>query len=431
MSIEVFLFTVIGIVAIVSAVMMLISENAVNSALFLILNFACVAFLYILLDASFLAMVQIAVYAGAIMVLFLFVIMLLGAEKAGAEVKQFKWLSPVALTLAMSLLISMALAVLAGEVDEREVPDAPPLLRVAHTAGAVGAVDIYLNGELAVNSLEYGEATDYTRLTAGEYNVTVALEGTDATFPVGEPVFLSDGQTVTLLAYGEERLPELALIAEDLSTPEGRDSRLLVFNAYAGAPAINFIDPGPEGILEEGEVVPVIFENLAYGALSEPIVRGGGTFERGFVASDNPDVKLLSLPDLEVERGTSNLVVLTSRPDPLVSGAFLPAVFTFVTDTFPQFGSPQAIGQALFIEYVLPFQMVAVLLLAAMVGAIVLTQRGDLKPKPGRPTRRKVSRPLTSVIASQTGHNVYEQPEAPRLAAPEPDEAGQPEPAGD
>jgi hypothetical protein len=85
---------------------------------------------------------------------------------------------------------------------------------------------------------------------------------------------------------------------------------------------------------------------------------------------------------------------------------FVPVVLGITTRTLPQFGSAEAVGNVLFTEYLLPFQMVAILLLAAMVGAIVLTQRGDIKPKPGRPTRRKVSRPLTSVIASQTGHSV-------------------------
>jgi hypothetical protein len=50
--------------------------------------------------------------------------------------------------------------------------------------------------------------------------------------------------------------------------------------------------------------------------------------------------------------------------------------------------------------------MVALLLLAAMVGAIVLTQRGAVMPKAGRSTRRKVSRPLVSVIATQTGQDI-------------------------
>ena len=74
-------FSILAIVAVASAIMMLVSRNAVHSALWLILNFAVIAVFYVLLNAPFLAMVQVTVYAGAIMVLFLFVIMLLGAEE--------------------------------------------------------------------------------------------------------------------------------------------------------------------------------------------------------------------------------------------------------------------------------------------------------------------------------------------------------------
>ncbi len=73
-------YGVLAVVVVGSAVGMLVSRNAVYSALFLVLNFGTVGFLYILLGAPFIAMTQIAVYAGAIMVLFLFVIMLLGGE---------------------------------------------------------------------------------------------------------------------------------------------------------------------------------------------------------------------------------------------------------------------------------------------------------------------------------------------------------------
>jgi len=75
------LFIILAVIAVAAAVGMLISENAVHSALFLVLNFGAIAVFYLVLNAPFIAMVQITVYAGAIMVLFLFVIMLLGAER--------------------------------------------------------------------------------------------------------------------------------------------------------------------------------------------------------------------------------------------------------------------------------------------------------------------------------------------------------------
>lgn len=80
MTLDLILFLTLAIIAVASALGMLLSRNAVYAALFLVLNFVTVAVFYLLLGAPFIAMAQITVYAGAIMVLFLFVIMLLGAE---------------------------------------------------------------------------------------------------------------------------------------------------------------------------------------------------------------------------------------------------------------------------------------------------------------------------------------------------------------
>jgi NADH-quinone oxidoreductase subunit J len=73
-------FIILAAVAVAAALGMLLSRNAVHSALYLVLNFMTVAVFYLVLNAPFIAMVQIIVYAGAIVVLFLFVIMLLGAD---------------------------------------------------------------------------------------------------------------------------------------------------------------------------------------------------------------------------------------------------------------------------------------------------------------------------------------------------------------
>ena len=74
-------FILLAAVAVAAALGMLLSHNAVHSALYLVLNFITVAIFYLALNAPFIAMVQVTVYAGAIVVLFLFVIMLLGAER--------------------------------------------------------------------------------------------------------------------------------------------------------------------------------------------------------------------------------------------------------------------------------------------------------------------------------------------------------------
>ena len=80
MSLDLVLFIIFALIAAFSAVLMITRINPVISALFLILNFASLAGLYLLLNAQFIAVAQVIVYAGAIMVLFLFVIMLLKPE---------------------------------------------------------------------------------------------------------------------------------------------------------------------------------------------------------------------------------------------------------------------------------------------------------------------------------------------------------------
>src|SRR4029078_2898474 len=99
---EYIVFTITAVVAIIGAAAMLISRNAVHSALFMLLNFSSIAVLYLLLRAPFLFAVQLIVYAGAIIVLFLFVVMLLGAERAEDEADHLAWQRPVALVMGLA-----------------------------------------------------------------------------------------------------------------------------------------------------------------------------------------------------------------------------------------------------------------------------------------------------------------------------------------
>ncbi len=75
-----FLFYLFSVVAVAAAIGMILGRNATYSVLLAVVNFAMVAMLYLMLGAPFLAAVQIIVYAGAILVLFLFVVMLMGND---------------------------------------------------------------------------------------------------------------------------------------------------------------------------------------------------------------------------------------------------------------------------------------------------------------------------------------------------------------
>ncbi len=118
------LFLILALIAVASAIGMLTSTNAVHAALFLVINFMCVALFYLGLSAPFLAMVQITVYAGAIMVLFLFVIMLLGAEKVTLS-SRLRWQTPLALMLVV-LLVAVTAFILFNPQIELRLSAPPP-----------------------------------------------------------------------------------------------------------------------------------------------------------------------------------------------------------------------------------------------------------------------------------------------------------------
>ena len=104
MTVNLLLFLALAVVCIATALGMLLSRSAVYSALFLVLNFGTVAVFYILLDAPFIAMSQITVYAGAIMVLFIFVIMLLGTQQL-PRTGVLPWQRPLAFIVAAVLVV--------------------------------------------------------------------------------------------------------------------------------------------------------------------------------------------------------------------------------------------------------------------------------------------------------------------------------------
>ncbi|MCB0191223.1 MAG: NADH-quinone oxidoreductase subunit J [Anaerolineae bacterium] len=74
------LFFIVAAISVIAALGVIFNRNVVHSALFLLLNFGTLAVFYFMLNAQFLGVAQILVYAGAIVVLFLFVVMLLGAD---------------------------------------------------------------------------------------------------------------------------------------------------------------------------------------------------------------------------------------------------------------------------------------------------------------------------------------------------------------
>jgi NADH-quinone oxidoreductase subunit J len=107
-------FWVIAPISVASAVAMVLARNAVHAALLLIVNFFTLALFFLILGSPFLFVVQIIVYAGAIMVLFLFVIMLLGVDRSVPLTERIKGQRWIALALGTGLAVEVGLAVRLG-----------------------------------------------------------------------------------------------------------------------------------------------------------------------------------------------------------------------------------------------------------------------------------------------------------------------------
>ncbi len=122
---ELFVFAVAAAMVIGGAVGVLVRTHPVHAALSLILTLFGVAVLFVAQEAHFLAAVEVIVYAGAIVVLFLFVIMLLGVDRAeDLHIEPFKVQRPVALIIGVALVSLIGVAVLVSH--DRTIPTVQP-----------------------------------------------------------------------------------------------------------------------------------------------------------------------------------------------------------------------------------------------------------------------------------------------------------------
>jgi len=105
-------FALLAVLAVGSALGLIVKRNPIHGALFLVVNLASIAVLYLMLGAEFLALAQIIVYAGAIMVLFVFAIMVLipGKEETGPDPRRAARLLALPVGALLFLLLAFVVA---------------------------------------------------------------------------------------------------------------------------------------------------------------------------------------------------------------------------------------------------------------------------------------------------------------------------------
>lgn len=433
MGLELVLFLVVAALAVIFAVGMLLSENAVYSALFLIGNFGTVAFLFLMLDAPFISMVQIAVYAGAIMVLFLFVIMLLGAEKTTDTSRSFRWLTGTTLIL-MAILLGIGGGFLA--FNSFELPDYvgdAPQLRVVHASLDVPDVNVELVGAdgepVLLEGLAFGDTSDRIALEPGEYTVNLRLADSNATV-FSQAVTLEGGSSTTAVAYGEfgGGTFSLEFIEDNVDALQNGETRLVVLNTFSEDP-VTLVDLGPRDMVltrerpvldENGEEVldengsPIMEDGVGnrvlanytlFGEITEVVIESGD-YNMAFVNDSLEEV--YTIHDVELPDEVVHMVVLAAEPPEFETDEARPVALTPPNVSALSFGGPESVGIRLFTDYILPVQIVGMLLLVGLVGVVILSRPDGEKREPRQRRRRKVSRPLISVITQQTGHDILE-----------------------
>ncbi len=137
------LFILFGGLAIGCAIAVVSQTNPLYSAISLIGVFIALASLYVMLAAPFIAAVQVIVYAGAIMVLVIFVIMLLNVEHVEPRRRRLKWLVPVAIGMAAILIAETAFVLYSVQTSGSVLPGSSSDVGLTHSIG-VGLFTIYL-----------------------------------------------------------------------------------------------------------------------------------------------------------------------------------------------------------------------------------------------------------------------------------------------
>jgi len=129
---ETLFFLIVAAIAVISSLLVVTNKNPINSALSLIMTFFCLATLYVMLEAPFMAAIQVIVYAGAIMVLIVFVIMLLNIRsESGGRTAHARFMGVATGLLLMvltgSLLAKSSLSSVGGSIDSAMIA------KVGHT----------------------------------------------------------------------------------------------------------------------------------------------------------------------------------------------------------------------------------------------------------------------------------------------------------
>ncbi len=232
---------------------------------------------------------------------------------SGASIK-LRFISIVALAGALTLALTGG--ILAQESSTAKV-------RVIHASPDAPAVDILVNGEVAVEGLAFQSGTDYLDLEAGEYQFQVVPAGGTADDAVIDATATVEaGVWYSVVAVGTLDSIEGLIVVDDVTEPAAGMAHIKVVHASPDAPAVDVAVAGG----------PVLFENIAFKDSTDYLPVDAGTYDLEIRPTGTEDVAL-AIPGLALEAG----IVYSGYAMGLLSDGTL-TVVPFVDATFDQSG---------------------------------------------------------------------------------------------
>jgi NADH-quinone oxidoreductase subunit J len=196
---ELVVFVIFAIAALAGAFVLVMARNPVYSAMGLLMTMFSMAVFYILNEAPFIAAVQVLIYAGAVMTLFLFVIMFIGVDKTFDPKESIPFQRPIAIVLGVGLFILLALAAQGVWVTGQSL----------FAGEALGTIE-NVSDELFGNWLLPFEATVLLLTIAAVGTVALARFEISDSRPVVELVTMDDEEDAASSAGADEGADEVA-----------------------------------------------------------------------------------------------------------------------------------------------------------------------------------------------------------------------------
>jgi NADH:ubiquinone oxidoreductase subunit 6 (subunit J) len=333
--VEFALFIIFGAIAVATGFYVIVAKNPINSAISLIGTFLALAGVYVLLDAHFMAVIQVLVYAGAIMVLFLFVIMLLSLSDDELGEKRINTFKVLAVILAAGVLVGLAATFQSSS---------PP----------VGSrIESFVLDEPSRQLPEGAEAADLEAID--RWTVPAYLE------------LRFDFSHLDLVTEAVRRPAGRQLTADDSGYDAYRDVTLVIRSDYLAEPG------SLSGAVEDCPEAALCLAWADIAALDDDEDTTADTLPpAGRRLTVELDLSMVGLASLDPNQTIPARAELGWARE---EGGGLGGRVHRVQATDTSWGGIASVGRLLFSRYALPFEVASVLLLVAMIGAIMIAKK--------------------------------------------------------